>query len=68
MKKISINLATQQFKEKLIEDIQNSHLPAANIMLIWQSMLGDIERAYYSSLSAELAQQQQKEDNQEEEA
>lgn len=66
MKKISINLATEQFKKKLIEDIQNSGLPAANVMLIWQSMLRDIEGAYYASLNAELAQQQQKEDNQEE--
>ena len=67
MKKISINLATEQFREKLTEDIQNSGLPAANVMLIWQSMLRDIEGAYYASLNAELAQQQQKENNQEEE-
>lgn len=56
-KKISINLATEQFKEKLTEDIQNSGLPAVNVMLIWQSMLRDIEGAYYTSLNAELAQQ-----------
>lgn len=68
MKKISINLATEQFKKKLIEDIQNSGLPAVNVMLIWQSMLRDIEGAYYASLNAELAQQQSEENNQEEEA
>lgn len=65
-KKISINLATQKFKEKLIQDIQNSGLPAANVLLVWQSMLRDIEMAYYSSLNAELAQQQSEENNQEE--
>ena len=68
MKKISINLATQNFKEKLIEDIQNSQLPAANVLLVWQSMLRDIEGAYYSSLNAELAQQQSEENSQEKEA
>lgn len=66
MKKISINLATQNFKEKLIKDIQNSQLPAANVLLVWQSMLRDIEGAYYTSLNAELAQQQSEENNQEE--
>lgn len=66
MKKISINLATQNFKEKLIKDIQNSQLPAANVLLVWQSMLKDIEGAYYASLNAELAQQQSEENNQEE--
>ena len=68
MKKISINLATEKKKKKLIEDIQNSGLPAVNVMLIWQSMLRDIEGAYYASLNAELAQQQSEENNQEEEA
>lgn len=64
--KISINLATQNFKEKLIEDIQNSGLPAVNVMLIWQSMLRDIESAYYSSLNIEMAQQKQKDFKEEE--
>ncbi len=64
--KISINLATQNFKEKLIEDIQNSGLPAVVIMLIWQSMLRDIESAYYSSLNIEMAQQKQKDFKEEE--
>ena len=62
-KKISINLATQKFKEKLTQDIQNSKLPAVNVLLIWQSMLRDIEGAYYASLNAELAQQQSEENN-----
>lgn len=67
-KKISINLATQKFKEKLTQDIQNSQLPAANVLLVWQSMLRDIEGAYYTSLNVELAQQQSEENNQEEKA
>ena len=66
-KKISINLATQKFKEKLTQDIQNSKLPAVNVLLVWQSMLRDIEGAYYASLNAELAQQQQEANSQEEE-
>lgn len=56
-----INLATQNLKEKLINDIKQSNLPIINIYLLWQKLGKEIEMSYYEALNQELAESQQQE-------
>lgn len=44
--KISINLATENFKNNLITIIQESKLPIVNIFLVWQLLMKEIESNY----------------------
>lgn len=44
--KISINLATENFKNNLITIIQESKLPIVNVFLVWQLLMKEIESNY----------------------
>lgn len=58
--KISINLATEMLKEKLINTIEESGLPIANVFLVWKLLTSDIESAYYSVINAERPEKEHK--------
>lgn len=64
----TVNVLAENFKNALVNLINNSGLPIATIYYIYQNIGYDLEKTYYNTINIEMAtqteeQQQSLEDN-----
>lgn len=60
-----ININSEQFKQNLQNLINSSNLPISNIYYIISLIQKELEYKYYATLNSELAQQSQKQKEEE---
>lgn len=61
----TININSEQFKKNLQNLINSSNLPISNIYYIISLIQKELEYEYYAILNSELAQQSQKQEEEE---
>lgn len=60
---MGINTATKNFKEKLTELINNSGLPAVNVLLVLENIQKEVHEIYINQLQEENAEKKEGEVN-----
>jgi hypothetical protein len=63
MEKLNINLKCENFKLKIIDEINKSDLPISSVYYIFQLITKDLEETYYDTLNYELAKIQEEKNN-----
>lgn len=57
------NTRCEQFKQKLIKEINESNLPISSVYFIYQLIFLDLEKTYYATLNSEAQEVEDKEDD-----
>ena len=60
---MGINTATKNFKENLTELINNSKLPAVNVLLVLESIQREVQGIYINQLHEENAEKKERDVN-----
>ena len=61
----SINIRCENFKQKLIDDINRCNLPISSAFYICQLVFSDLEKTYYATLNEEAKEKIENEEMEE---
>lgn len=57
----SLNIRCEDFKQRLITDVNECNLPISSAFYIFQSIFQDLEKTYYATLNEEAQMNEEEE-------